>query len=408
MLKVVKGIAAASVLLASTSAALAGAKDPLQIIVSLKDQHLTVYRGDEVITSSNISSGKQNHETPTGIFSILHKNRHHRSNIYSNAPMPFMQRLTWSGIALHASNSVPRHPASHGCVRMPHEFAGQLFRMETNGAHVIIEEDPQAPRRLEHSFLFTPQKTWTVSKNNDPWVNEHITQENVGFVASDHRYPARIFITRRTHKDELRHVQRLLNKLGYDAGDVDGIMGPATWKAVSDFRAANGESADGKVTNDVINTLYETAGETRPANGRLLVRKHTRTVFETEVHLTEPQQPLGSHLLTVSAYNIEAGKTGWMAVTLNDRVQETMHLDSGLQVDPATNRHALAEALDRIQMSKHDREQVSRMLSPGSSITISDNGMSIETGAKGTDFIVLTDPRNDAAKIAGNSAGDAG
>ncbi|MDH3582109.1 MAG: L,D-transpeptidase family protein, partial [Hyphomicrobiales bacterium] len=94
-------------------------KDPVQIIVSLPDQKATVYQGDKVLVTSRVSSGKKGHTTPSGVFSILQKNRFHRSNIYSRAPMPFMQRLTWSGIALHASNSVPNYPASHGCVRLP-------------------------------------------------------------------------------------------------------------------------------------------------------------------------------------------------------------------------------------------------------------------------------------------------
>ena len=143
-------------LLVSSSIAYAGEKDPLQIVVSLSEQILRVYQGTKEITSSNISSGKKGYSTPTGIFSVLQKSRHHRSNIYSNAPMPYMQRLTWSGIALHASNNVPRHPASHGCVRLPHSFARQLFKMKTNGMHVVIEDGPSMPQSIEHSLLFQP------------------------------------------------------------------------------------------------------------------------------------------------------------------------------------------------------------------------------------------------------------
>jgi len=370
----------------------AAPNDPIQIVVSLEEQQMRVFRGAEQIAASNISSGKKGHDTPTGIFSILQKNRHHRSNIYSNAPMPFMQRLTWSGIALHASNSVPHHPASHGCVRMPHKFAGKLFKMATRGAHVVVEDNPQTPEYIQHNALFQPIVTWQPSRKYDAWVNAEIERQNFGFLETDHRHPARIFITRRTHKDEIYAVQKLLNGLGFDAGEVDGIMGPATWQAIATFQKSNNRQADGKINTELLDMLYKAADKTRPANGRLLVRSHHRTVYATQVHIEDAETPLGSHLLTVSEYNKKVGITKWMSITLNDRIQETIHLKNGKQVDPITGRADVRDTLSRIQMSKHDHNQISRLLSAKSSITISDNGISIETGATGTDFIVLTDP----------------
>ncbi len=99
--------------------AMAGDGQVLQIVVSRDLQSLKVYDGDKVVASSKVSTGKPGHETPTGIFSVLEKRKFHRSNKYSDAPMPWMQRITWSGVALHESNSVPNYPASHGCVRLP-------------------------------------------------------------------------------------------------------------------------------------------------------------------------------------------------------------------------------------------------------------------------------------------------
>ena len=112
----------------------------LQIFVSKDQQSLVVYDGAKVVATSKVSTGKAGHTTPTGIFSMLEKRSFHKSNIYSDAPMPFMQRLTWSGIALHESNPVPRYPASHGCVRMPGDFAKKLFRMTDRGVHVLITD----------------------------------------------------------------------------------------------------------------------------------------------------------------------------------------------------------------------------------------------------------------------------
>ncbi|MEM7067516.1 MAG: L,D-transpeptidase [Pseudomonadota bacterium] len=386
----------------TTLALSAPQNDPLQVIVSLQDQELKVYRGNELITSSNISSGKKGNDTPTGIFSVLQKNRHHRSNIYSNAPMPFMQRLTWSGIALHASNHVPDYPASHGCIRLPHKFARELFKMDTRGMHVIIEDSPQRPLAIQHENLFQPKYTWKTNKAYDGWVNEHIADQNAGFQTSDQRYPARIFITRRTHKDDLYSAQRLLNKLGFNAGEVDGIMGPATWKAVKSFKKFAGLPVDGKVDHIVMHKLYSQANERPPANGQLFVRKHHKTIYSTQINITKPDRPLGSHILTVSGYDAKKGSTEWMSVTLDDRVQEKINLKSGSEVRVVAGRQRLASALERIEMSKLDREQVSRFLSPGSSLTISDNGMSVETGAKGTDFIVLTKPHPKLGELALN------
>jgi hypothetical protein len=99
---------------------------PLLMVVSLDEQRAYVYRNGVLTGVTTVSTGKKGHETPTGVFTILQKNKDHFSNIYDNAPMPYMQRLTWGGIALHAGG-LPGYPASHGCIRLPSEFARQLF-----------------------------------------------------------------------------------------------------------------------------------------------------------------------------------------------------------------------------------------------------------------------------------------
>jgi hypothetical protein len=117
---------------------------PVLVYVDLGRQIATVYRNGVRIAVSTISSGKLGHETPTGVFTILQKNKDHRSSTYNNAPMPYMQRLTWKGVALHAGN-LPGYPASHGCVRLPMEFASRLFGAMPMGGTVVIaggHEDP--------------------------------------------------------------------------------------------------------------------------------------------------------------------------------------------------------------------------------------------------------------------------
>src|SRR6201999_814195 len=107
----------------------------VQIVVSLPQQTVYVFRAGVLIGASSVSTGIAGHDTPTGSFSILAKEKMHHSNLYDDAPMPFMQRLTWDGVALHAGH-VTGAPASHGCVRLPEKFAAQLYEATKVGAQV--------------------------------------------------------------------------------------------------------------------------------------------------------------------------------------------------------------------------------------------------------------------------------
>jgi lipoprotein-anchoring transpeptidase ErfK/SrfK len=120
-----------------SEAATAGQGPGVEILISLAEQRAYVYRGGELIAATTVSTGKQGKETPVGSFTILQKKAFHRSNLYSNAPMPFMQRLTWDGIAIHAGH-LPGVPASHGCIRVPTEFAKRLFALTELGATVTV------------------------------------------------------------------------------------------------------------------------------------------------------------------------------------------------------------------------------------------------------------------------------
>ena len=117
---------------------------PMKIVIVLDIQRIYVFQNDKLIGFSTISSGKKGKETPTGIFNILQKNVDHKSNLYSNAPMPFMQRLTWDGIAIHGGD-LPGYPASHGCVRLPHPFAKALFDVTEMGQEVVVIQDTSTP-----------------------------------------------------------------------------------------------------------------------------------------------------------------------------------------------------------------------------------------------------------------------
>jgi L,D-transpeptidase catalytic domain len=122
---------------------------PTIAIVSLPDQRVYVYRNGVRIAASTCSTGKLGHRTPTGVFKILQKDKNHHSSTYNNAPMPYMNRLTWSGIALHAGQ-LPGYPASHGCVRLPKEFAELLFGVTKLGMTVVIADDKSQPEDVTH------------------------------------------------------------------------------------------------------------------------------------------------------------------------------------------------------------------------------------------------------------------
>ena len=117
--------------------------------MSIPDQLVHVYRNGIRVAASTCSTGKPGHRTPTGVFQILQKDKHHRSSTYSNAPMPNMNRLTWSGIALHAGN-LPGYPASHGCVRLPMQFSELLFDVTRKGMTVVIADESSQPASVSH------------------------------------------------------------------------------------------------------------------------------------------------------------------------------------------------------------------------------------------------------------------
>lgn len=392
-------------LMASTALAADG---PLQIYVSKADQTLTVYDGDVVVATSKVSTGKPGHTTPSGIFSILEKRKYHESNLYSNAPMPFMQRLTWSGIALH-EGKVPNHPASHGCVRLPNGFAKSLFQMTERGAHVIITDDPVAPRPMTHANLFTPRlpvddggllsdvelrpgrveaglKPVEVAMNSVPPRSGAEAK-----LVIEEPPPLRILITRRTQRDVAMDVQRLLNQLGFDAGIPDGLLGTRTIAAIKAFKEKHAVAKDGEIlSKPFLAALYTEAGEDHPPMGQLMIRQKFQPLFSAAIDIKEPEKALGTHFLEATAVDRFKRKADWRGVTLDDHLAASTQkrLDITEPADDPAIFTAEA-ALSRIVIPDELRARIETMLSEGSSITIQDTGLGPETG-DGTDFITVT------------------
>lgn len=379
---------------ASADQANVGNDAPLYVVVSRDDQNLTVYRGTEPVATSRVSTGKDGHVTPTGIYSILQKARFHRSNKYSNAPMPFMQRITWSGIALHASDSVPDRPASHGCVRMPPSFAQGLYKMTGLGAHVVITNGDKAPEQIDNPTLFQPV---TLSASASGWAAGTVGElrDTIGRDAGEPTSltgaaPIRILITRLTRRQMTRDTQRLLNKLGYDVGEVDGYIGPQTIAGIRAFQTMNGMRRTATVSKGLLADLYRIAGEGQAPLGHIYVRRNFEPVFDAPVGISDPQQPLGTHFLVAGLDDTRA-RAEWYGISMESRIPRSVRETNDIIVPDDGNVPAtpIVDVLDRITIPADVRLHVSQMLTAGSSLVIADAGTERETG-KGTDFIVET------------------
>src|SRR6202795_2165237 len=125
---------------------------PLIISVSIEKQKVRIYDSNGFFAESPVSTGMAGHSTPMGVFSIIQKHKFHHSNIYSGAPMPYMQRITWSGVAMHAG-VLPGYPASHGCIRMPMSFAVKMWNWTKIGARVVVTPGEMTPSSFSHPLL---------------------------------------------------------------------------------------------------------------------------------------------------------------------------------------------------------------------------------------------------------------
>ena len=384
----------------------------LQIFVSKNKQSLAVYDGTEVVATSKVSTGKDGHTTPSGIFSVLEKQKYHESNIYSNAPMPFMQRLTWSGIALHESNSVPRYPASHGCVRMPGTFAKMLYGMTGTGIPVIISDGELAPQPIDHPTLFhpdapaampllsdvelrpampdNPQKPVQVAMNDTAAIPMPAASPKIEPPSE----PISMLVTRRTLRETVIDIQTLLNQLGFSAGDPDGLLGPTTVQAIKAFKTLRPAEFAGDrslISDTLLKAVYAAAGKGEPPNGVIMVRRAFKPILEAPVTIADPGLALGTHFFTLHAVDETAGTAEWLGVTLtNNLSRETMkRLGITNQESSIVTGRPIARSLSRIAIPEETRRKIDALIAPGSTLTISDTGLGTETG-EGTNFITIT------------------
>lgn len=190
---------------------------PLMILVSVPEQAMHVYRNGVLIGRSTVSTGSKSHSTPGGVFSILEKKQTHHSKKYDNAPMPYMQRLTWSGIAMH-SGALPGYPASHGCVRLPYDFSQLLFKATEKGGTVVVGDGKTpTPHLASNPGLllapkdFTPDMVRHLAKDEYDWRPERSTEGPITIVVSS--------------ADDALYVYRNGNPIGRGTVQVSGRGG---------------------------------------------------------------------------------------------------------------------------------------------------------------------------------------
>ena len=164
---------------------------PLIIAVSIEQQKVRVYDSNGLFAESPVSTGMKGHSTPMGVFSIIQKHKMHRSNIYSGAPMPYMQRITWSGVAMHAG-VLPGYPASHGCIRMPMAFAMKMWNWTRMGARVIITPGAITPATFSHPLLVAQKVVPQPLIANDPATDAPAVKGDKGADAGHATKPANV------------------------------------------------------------------------------------------------------------------------------------------------------------------------------------------------------------------------
>ncbi|MGV3552373.1 L,D-transpeptidase family protein [Rhizobium sp.] len=395
-----------------TAALAAEDLSPLQIFVSKDSQSLVVYEGDRVIATSNVSTGRKGYATPSGIFSIMEKKKTHFSNIYDNAPMPFMQRLTWSGIALHESKDVPRYPASHGCVRMPSKFAKQLFSMTKRGYHVVISDREVTPHAVADADLFMPrmaapaadllsdatlrpavEASAKIDKPVEVAMGETLPKLGAEAVAvlPKNEPPVKILIARATERQKMMDAQAMLARLGYYDGPIDGSIGTKSREAIKAYQEIHSQKPTGAMDEAFLASIHKVMNK-KPLTGWLSVRRNFKPVFDMPVDIANPEVALGTHFFSAIRVNPAQNKADWFAVSIDNNINAKAMQRLGITVAAdATAPRAAEDAFKRVTIPSDIRARIETMLGSGSSLTITDTGTESETG-QGTDFITVTKP----------------
>jgi hypothetical protein len=407
------------------------AGEPIMAIVSLHSQMVTVYDPKGWILRAPVSTGQKGRETPAGIFSVIQKQAEHYSNLYDDAFMPHMQRITWSGIALHGG-ALPGYPASHGCIRMPFDFAAQLFEETPLGLRVIVAPTDVEPIEIAHPALFPSKPAdGALAAARAAAADEATRMADLARLAAGVAFrevaqataPVRVAenLTLRA-KEQLAAAEAALGSAG--SADAKERAESAKAQAVARISELQEQWAAAKAKLqprlEALATAREAAvvAETAQAAAaeavrqmaralepvsvlisrktqRLYVRQAFEPIFDSPVTIRDADRPIGTHIFT--AIERANGETDlrWNVVSLQSRrphggavePKSRARGSEGRDVEQLTDPAGAKNVLDRIVIPQEALDRLGT-IAPRSSLIVTDEGLSSETG-KGTDFVVL-------------------
>ena len=403
--------------------------EPIMAIISLRDQRITIYDAHGWIQRAPVSSGQKGRETPAGIFSVIQKDAEHYSNLYDDAYMPHMQRITWSGIALHGG-PLPGYAASHGCVRMPYDFAARLFDTTRLGMRVIVAPSDVAPVEIAHQALFRPKPgAGAVAAARVAEAEEAANEADRARLAAvmANRETARATMLVRTKENlklraeaELTTAERALASAGSAeaTAQAEDVKGKAAAKVADLGAQLAAAKAELQPKLDVVASAREAAVAAEAARvaaaqaarevardlepvsvfisrqtQRLYVRQAFQPILESPVAIQDVDRPIGTHVFTAME-GIGRDDMRWTVVSLDGghpdgMVEGLAHGRRGRDVEPtAIDLSGAKAALDRITIPQDTLDRIAGMASPRSSLIISDEPLSSETG-EGTEFVVV-------------------
>jgi hypothetical protein len=389
-------------------------KGPLQIIISIDQQKLHLYSDGTPVADALVATGVPDHPTPMGVFSIIDKERYHESNIYNRAPMPYMQRITWSGVAMHQGVGVG-HRASHGCIRMPEEFAARLWVLHSLGARVIIARPELRPQEFADPHLFVHKQKPTAPA---PMASAPAAVDPVKTAQT---------VDGSQTTDAVVVSATRLDPVGPHAPTTAEVNEPAATEAAKPEtpKAADANEPAGPLTAQQVESaapetvpvpLPKPAELARAATAapiavfvsgkekRIYVRQGFSPLFDAPIAIEHPEQHLGTHVFTAMEYLDDGSSFRWNVVSLPGEQPKTARNPDNEKTSAKAKRRderaakplpdpapppTLQEALARIEIPPDVIEQISQLIVPGSSLIVSDQGLGEETG-EGTNFIVVT------------------
>jgi L,D-transpeptidase catalytic domain len=394
-------------------------KGPVQIFVSINQQKLHLYSDGMHVADTSVATGVPQLPTPLGVFSVIQKQVFHRSNIYSNAPMPFMQRITWSGVALHEGESIG-HRASHGCIRMPHDFAVRLYDLTRLGARVIVADPELKPTDFADSHLFVhkdkpPAEAAAPASSPAAAVPPTKTAATVDASKTIDALPADPTAPSQPAALGLRMSNELV--VASDSKAVPSsdpkTVGAVPAAAASDASVPMPLNKPADLGNGAPVKKMPIAIFISRKTKKIYVRQDFAPLFDAAVTIDNPDQPFGTHVFTALNFEDDHSTLRWNVVSLpgepaklapgkterkverrderDERyVRGRRHREEAREKGPAypPPPQTPQQALARIGIPQNAIDYISQLIVPGSSLIISDQGLGDETG-EGTDFIVV-------------------